>query len=137
MIDTLPTHARIATETIRPRGRAALIALWTTQVALAALFLMAGGSKLAGAPAMVNLFKAVGIGQWFRYVTGTIEIASAIALLMPAAAAFGSLLLIPTLVGAVLTNVFILHVSPAMPLVLLLGVAAVAWVRRDQIPFVK
>ena len=35
------------------RGRASLIALWLTQVALAVMFLMAGGSKLAGVPAMV------------------------------------------------------------------------------------
>ena len=49
------------------RGRASLIALWVTQVALAAMFFMAGGSKLAGAPAMVSLFDALGLGQWFRY----------------------------------------------------------------------
>jgi len=34
------------------------------------MFLMAGGSKLAGVPAMVSLFDQVGVGQWFRYVTG-------------------------------------------------------------------
>ena len=49
------------------RGRASLIALWLTQVALAAMFLLAGGSKLAGVPAMVSLFDAVGVCRWFRY----------------------------------------------------------------------
>jgi putative oxidoreductase len=134
MIDNLATDARITNGTKRQSGRAALIALWVTQVILAAMFLMAGSSKLGGAPAMVGLFDAIGIGQWFRYVTGTIEIVSAIALLLPAAAVYGALLLIPTMVGAIVTSVFIIHASPAIPLVLLLGVIAVAWTRRRQLP---
>lgn len=115
------------------RGRAALIALWVTQVALAAMFLVAGGSKLAGVPAMVRLFEAIGVGQWFRYVTGVIEVTSGIALLVPSAAVFGALLLIPTMLGAIVTDVFVVHTSPAVPLGLLLLAAAVAWVRRDQV----
>jgi uncharacterized membrane protein YphA (DoxX/SURF4 family) len=114
-------------------SRARLIALWVVQGVLAAMFLMAGGSKLAGAPAMVSLFDAVGLGQWFRYVTGIIEVSSAIALLVPSAAIFGTLLLIPTMLGAIVTNVFIVHISPVMPLLLLLGAAAVAWARRHQL----
>src|SRR6266849_3521210 len=86
------------------RGRASLIALWLTQVALALMFLMAGGSKLAGVPAMVTLFGALGLGQWFRYVTGVIEATSGILLLIPSAAIFGALLLIPTMLGAIVTK---------------------------------
>jgi putative oxidoreductase len=119
--------------TATPRRRASLIALWVTQVALAGMFLMAGGSKLAGAPAMVELFDAIGLGQWLRYVTGTIEVASAIALLVPAFAPFGALLLIPTMICASATNQFVIHQSPAMPLLLCAGAAGVAWARRDQL----
>src|ERR1700730_15791183 len=114
------------------RGRASLIALWLTQVALAVMFLIAGGFKLAGVPAMVSLFDALGLGQWFRYVTGVIEVASGIALLVPSAALFGAMLLIPTMLGAVAANLF-LGQSPAAPLVLLLVAAAVAWTRRNQL----
>jgi putative oxidoreductase len=49
-----------------PRGRFALVALWLTQIAVAAMFLFAGGLKLTGAPEMVGLFNTIGIGQWFR-----------------------------------------------------------------------
>ena len=115
------------------RGRAALIALWVTQVALAAMFLMAGASKLAGVPAMVSLFDAIGLGQWFRYVTGGIEVLSGIALLVPSAAIFGALLLIPTMLGAIVTNLFVVPASPVMPLLLLFGATAVAWARRHQL----
>ena len=115
------------------RGRASSIALWLTQVALAAMFLMAGGSKLAAAPEMVSLFDAVGVGQWFRYLTGVVEIGSALALLVPSAAVYGALLLMPTMLGAIATNVLIVHQSPVMPLVLFLLASAVAWARRREL----
>ena len=115
------------------RGRVANIALWVTQILLAAMFLFAGGSKLVGAPAMVNLFAAIGWGQWFRYLTGAIEITAAVALLIPSVALFGAILLVPTMIGAVIANLF-LGQSPAPPLVLLLLAAAVVWSRRYQLP---
>jgi len=108
------------------------VALWAGQFLLAAAFLMAGGSKFAGAPAMVGLFDAIGIGQWFRYVTATIEVGSAIALLVPSLAPYGALALATTMTGAVFTHLFIVGGSPLAPLVLGAGSAAIAWVRRDQ-----
>jgi uncharacterized membrane protein YphA (DoxX/SURF4 family) len=119
------------TPTVR-RGRLAIAALWVTQLALATVFLFAGGSKLLGAPAMVDLFAALGLGQWLRYVTGAIEVGAALALLIPSAAPVGAMLLIPTMCGAAAANLF-LGQSPAVPLVLLLGAVAVAWSRRNQL----
>ena len=116
-----------------PRSRTALIALWGLQVGLATLFLLAGGSKLAGAPAMVALFEAIGIGQWFRYVTGLIEVVSAVGLLVPALAPFGALLLASTMVSAIATHLFIVGGSPALPGVLLLALSVVVWTRREQL----
>lgn len=115
------------------RGRAALIALWFTQVAVAGMMLMAGGMKLTGAPELVALFDAIGIGQWFRYVTGGIEVISAVALLVPSLAAFGALLLVPTMVGAVATHLFIVGGSAILPAVLLTASLAITWARRDQL----
>jgi putative oxidoreductase len=114
------------------RGRVATIALWVAQIALAAMFLFAGGSKLVGAPAMVDMFAAIGVGQWLRYVTGAIEFSAAVALLIPSAALFGAILLVPTMLGAAATNLC-LGQSPAVPLVLLLVAAAVARTRRAQL----
>ena len=114
-------------------GRAALIALWVVQIALAGMFLLAGGSKLLGASAMVALFDAIGIGQWFRYLTGLIEVGSALALLMPAFAVFGALTLVPTMIGAIATQLFIVGGSPVPPAVLLLGAAIVVMARRHEL----
>ena len=114
------------------RSRVAFIALWGIQVVLAGMFLLAGGSKLAGAAAMVALFDAVGVGQWFRYVTGGIEVVSAVALLVPWLAPFGAVALVATMIGAVATHLFIIGGSPALPVLLLFGSLVIAWARRDQ-----
>jgi putative oxidoreductase len=120
-----------------PRGRTVRIALWILQIALAGMFLMAGGSKLLGAPAMVALFNAVGIGQWFRYVTGLIEVGSALALLTPRVAVIGALALVPTMVGAILAQLLMVHASAVPPAVLLVGAALVLWARRHELPTPK
>jgi uncharacterized membrane protein YphA (DoxX/SURF4 family) len=115
------------------QSRIGLIALWAMQLALAGMFVLAGGSKLVGAPAMIALFDAIGVGQWFRYVTGLIEVGSAVTLLVPSIAPFGAMALVATMAGAVLTHLFIVGGSPIVPAVLLVGSLTVAWVRRDQI----
>ena len=114
-------------------GRTGRIALWAVQIALAGMFLLAGGSKLLGAAPMVTMFDAIGIGQWFRYVTGLIEVSSAIALLVPSFAVFGALALAATMIGAIATHLLVIGGSPAMPAILLLGSAAVIWARRNQL----
>ena len=117
---------------LRP-GRAGRIAVWAVQVVVAGMFLLAGGSKLATAPAMVALFEAVGVGQWFRYVTGLIEVVSAVALLVPSLAPFGAVALVATMIGAITVHLVVIGGSPAIPIVLLFGSLAVAWARRDQL----
>ena len=114
-------------------SRSGLFSLWAVQIALAGMFLLAGSPKLLGAPAMVGLFDAIGIGQWFRYVTGLIEVVSALALLVPSFAVFGALALVPTMVGAVATHLFIVGGSPALPAILLVASAVVVWARRHQL----
>ena len=81
---------------------------------------------------MVALFDAIGIGQWFRYLTGSIEVTAALLLLTPRLALFGALLLIPTMIGAVVTHLLIVGASPMPAIVLLAGSSAIALVRRHQ-----
>lgn len=116
-----------------PAGRALTIALWVVQIGLAAMFFMAGGNKLAGNPMMVGLFDTIGIGQWFRYLTGTLEVLGGVLLLVPRASGLGAVLLVPVMLGAITTHFVVLHNSPAMPAALLVGLVFVAWGRRAQI----
>jgi uncharacterized membrane protein YphA (DoxX/SURF4 family) len=107
-------------------------AAWGLQGLLAAAFAAVGASKLLGVPAMVELFDGIGVGQWFRYVTGLVEIRGAALLLVPGLAAAGAALLSATMVGAVLTHLSLVGGSPVPALVLLALNLAVLALRRDQ-----
>jgi uncharacterized membrane protein YphA (DoxX/SURF4 family) len=124
------TTATLTRTSLRPRALTVL--LWTLQIASAALFLFSGTLKLSGAPMMVQMFGAIGLGQWFRYFTGGLEVISAVLLLVPSLARFGALALAVTMVGAILTHLFIIGGNPAVPIALLAATTTVAWVRsRD------
>ena len=109
--------------------RAKNVALWALQILTAAAFLMAGFGSLSGYPMMVETFEKIGIGQWFRYVTGAIEITSAILLLIPRLAPVAAALLVCTMVGAVLSHLFLIGGSSVAALVLLCFAAIILWGR--------
>lgn len=111
-------------------GRARTIVLWILQGLLAAVFFMAGGSKLVGVMPAVDMYNQIGLGQWFRYATGLIEVGSAVMLLIPPLAMFGAALLICTMIGAIITHFTVLHTAPTGPVVLLLLSVVIAWLRR-------
>jgi uncharacterized membrane protein YphA (DoxX/SURF4 family) len=113
-----------------PRVRTA--AVWGLQILLAAAFLAAGVSKILGVPAMVALFDGIGVGQWFRYVTGLVEVGGALLLLIPGLAAAGAALLAATMAAAVLTHLFVVGGSAVPALVLLVLNLVVLTLRRDQ-----
>jgi putative oxidoreductase len=117
-------------QTARPARR---IGAWSIQGILAAAFLAAGVAKLTGAPFMVDLFAQIGIGQWFRIVTGTVEVAGAVALLVPGLASIAGLWLGATMVGAVTAHLFVLHTNPGPAMVLGLLNAIVVYLRRDEL----
>ncbi|HEY3154888.1 MAG TPA: DoxX family protein, partial [Candidatus Binatia bacterium] len=64
-------------------GKIINVGLWILQIGAAGMFLMAGFLKLSGNAQLVELFGAIGVGQWFRYLTGTLEVAGAFLLLIP------------------------------------------------------
>ena len=109
------------------------VALWVVRGLLALAFVAAGGAKLYGVPMLVEEFQHIGLGQWFRYLTGGLEIMGAILLLLPRKAALGALLLICIMIGAVITHLFVIGGSPVPAIVLLALNAIVAYAKRDQI----
>jgi putative oxidoreductase len=108
------------------------IALWVVQIGAAAIILMAGANKLSGNEQMVGMFQAIGFGQWFRYLTGSLEVIGGLLLFVPSLAGVGGLLMTGVFVGAVATHLFIIGGNPTMAIVLLVASIFVAWGRRDR-----
>lgn len=91
------------------RGRAVSVTLWVVQVLLALFFAFAGINKLGGLQQeVVDAFAQIGLGQWFRYLTGMLELAGAIGLLIPRLSGLAALGLAGVMAGAVLTHLLVL-----------------------------
>ena len=112
-------------------GKIVNVVLWVLQIAAAGMFLMAGFLKLSGNEQMVGLFEKIGVGQWFRYLTGALEVAGAILLLLPRTSGLGALMLGGVMAGAVMTHVFIVGGSPLGAIILLVVTGLVAWGRHQ------
>ncbi|ROL68770.1 DoxX family protein [Pseudomonas chlororaphis] len=107
---------------------------WGVRIFLALVFASAGIAKLVGVPQMVQVFDAIGAGQWFRYLTGSVEILGALLLVVPATGFAGGLLLLATMVGAIFTHLLLIGGNPMPAMVLGLLSAVVAW-RLRPAPF--
>ena len=81
---------------------------------------------------MVAEFDAVGLGQWFRYVKGALEIIGAILLLVPKTTGFGALLLAAVCGGAFFAQLFALHGDIVHTIVMAIILLAIAWTERDR-----
>lgn len=112
------------------RSRAATGTLWTIQGLLVATFFFVAGQKLFGYPSTVRAFDQIGLGTWFRYFTGSVELAGAIGLLIPRLAGPAALGLIGVMIGAIITNLLVLYpVMVVVNLLLAVGSAVIAKAR--------
>jgi putative oxidoreductase len=114
-------------------GRPLNILLWCVQALLALEFVGVSSAKLMGMAEMVALFTAVGFGQWFRYVTGILELTGAVLIVVPRTRSIGAALLATIMLGAITAHLFILHVPPTAPVVLFLLSGFVVWGRRKDL----
>lgn len=86
------------------RGKSA--ALWLVSGLMAALYLFAGVTKLAGMPMHVEHFADWGYPDWFRLFVGAWEVLFGILLLVPTLAFYAAGALAVGMLGAVYTEVF-------------------------------
>jgi uncharacterized membrane protein YphA (DoxX/SURF4 family) len=108
------------------------VSLWVVRGVLALAFAAAGAAKLYGVPMLVEEFEHLGLGQWFRYFTGSLELIGAILILLPPVVAFGGVLLSCIMVGAPISHLFVIGGSPVPALVLLTLSAIGAYAKRSQ-----
>lgn len=116
------------------RNRAAIarrrrnVAVWILQGLLATVFAIVGFAKLSGNPMMVVTFEQLGFGQWFRYLSGSIEVLFSALLLVRPLAAIAAAVLGCTMLGATLAHAMV-GGSPIAAIVLGTLCAVVSWYR--------
>jgi putative oxidoreductase len=114
-------------------NRARVIWIWILRGLLALVFAAAGSAKLAGPSMLVAEFDAIGLGQWFRYVTGLTEIAGAVLLLMPRTVFFGALILLGVCCGAFVAQIGPLHGDVIHVFVLAALILLTLWLTRPAV----
>jgi uncharacterized membrane protein YphA (DoxX/SURF4 family) len=111
----------------KPRSTGRLMIVWLARIVVALLFLYVGLDKFAGGRVWVRIFDTIGVGQWFRYLTGLLQVSGAILVLVPRAFRLGITLLASTMLGACIAWLTVLHgpqsaVIPGTLLVLLVAI---------------
>jgi len=114
--------------------------LWTLQILLAALFLFAGGMKLA--LPLAQLTAQSPLPGWFLRFIGVCEVLGAVGLVAPGLARIGTALtplaaggLVIIMIGATVTTIAIGPAAPAVvPLVVGAIAAFIAYGRRRMVP---
>ncbi|MEV1052744.1 DoxX family protein [Streptomyces sp. NPDC049887] len=129
-----PAPTTPATDHRSGTGRRTHLAALTLQVLLA-LFL--GGAsalpKLVGHSSAAASFDRIGFGDWFMYAVGALELAGAVALLIPVLSGVAALALIGLMAGALVTQVTVFDGQHALtPVLVALPLAFVARVRGHR-----
>ena len=117
---------------VPPRRPLVPVLVKVLELAMGALFVYLGGTKLLGSPAAVRLFHDIGWGQWFRYVTGVVELTGGLLLVVPLVAGASALLLMAVMVVATGIELFVLHRPPVAATACLCAHGIIAWNRRGQ-----
>ncbi|MEJ8281552.1 DoxX family protein [Pseudonocardia spirodelae] len=112
--------------------RARTIGLWVLQVLLAAVFVMAALPKINADPVAVAGFELLGLGVTGMVVVGWLELAGAVALLVPRLCGPAAVCQVALMVGATATTVVLMPAMVAFPALTLVAVCVVAWARRHD-----
>ena len=88
------------------------IAIGALRVILGLIFLAVGTSKLTGTGHTVEYFAAIGWGQWFRYLTGVLDISGVALLLAPKWIWHGAVVLACSVGAGTLLSLTVLRGDP-------------------------
>lgn len=115
-------------------SRRAHLTVRVLQIVLALFFGVASAApKLIAHSSATESFDTIGFGHWFMYAVGALELAGAIALLIPILSGLSALALIGLMIGAFVTQLTAFDGQNALtPVVLIVPLAAIAWVRRNH-----
>ncbi|MEU2619178.1 DoxX family protein [Streptomyces sp. NPDC007157] len=129
-----PATAPVVAGSATARGRRARLALRTVQVLLALFYAVASAlPKLIAHPSAVESFDRIGWGSTGMYTIGALELAGAVALLVPVLQSVAATALSALMVGAFIVQLTVFDGQyAATPLILIVPLALIAWARRGQ-----
>ena len=114
-------------DTDRIPNRTAALTKWLLRLAVSVAFIGFGVEKFRE-PFWVHFFARLGFGQWFRYVTGVIEIVGAVLVVVPGLTLVGLAMLACTMVGAAIAWVRVGSPGDAtVPAIVLVMLVAIGW----------
>lgn len=117
---------------------------WTLQLVVATILAQTLYFKFTAAPESVYIFSTLGLEPTGRIGSGIAELLAALLLLVPATVAFGALLALGLIAGAIASHLGPLGIEVLNDGGLLFGLAcvvfvssaAVLWLRRRELPIV-
>lgn len=123
-------------EQAKAQGSRNAITDWVLRGGIAFAFVLFETEKFPSGPdgQWVKFFADVGVGQWFRYATGVVELLGAALVLIPWTVNAGLALLACTMAGAAFIHIFVLHhpFNAPIPLVILTGLVVFLLSRRNR-----
>ncbi|MCX4582912.1 DoxX family protein [Streptomyces sp. NBC_01481] len=116
------------------RSRRSHLAVRTLQIVLALFMAIPSAApKLIGHSSAAESFDKIGFGDWFMYLTGGLELAGAIALVIPILSGLSALAFMGLMIGAFITQVTVFDGQYAItPVILFVIFGGIAWVRRNH-----
>lgn len=128
------TASVTSTGSLSGRRRAARVALRTVQVLLALFYGIASAlPKLIAHPSAVEAFDKIGWGSGAMYTIGALELAGAVALLVPVLQSLAAIALSALMVGAFIVQLTVFDgQNAATPLILMVPLILIAWARREH-----
>ncbi len=122
-------------------SKQARVASWVLQIVAAGILGQALFFKLTGAAEARQLFETLGLEPWGRIGIGLAELLAVLLLLNPRRAAWGALLTLGLMIGAIGSHLTVLGIVVAgdggalfaMACATFLSAAATSWLRRGEV----
>lgn len=128
----MTTIAATPTLTVAAPSKLRNRALWTLQIVLGLFFIIASGlPKFVGQADAVRIYDEIGWGDWFRYLTGLVEVSGGLGLMIPRLSGPAAAGLSITMVCAAATQAFLLG-APSLAIFPLVLVGVFAWIAYER-----
>ncbi len=117
---------------------------WGGQLVAAGIIGSTTFFKLSGAQESIDLFTELGVEPWGRIGLGIVEVIASILLIVPRTAAFGGLMALGLMTGAIFSHLTILGIVFnddggslfKMAVAAFVASTLVTWIRRRELPLI-